>query len=171
MVRRGRFRDLFRNYNTPVDRGWQTLDSVVIEVEKLAETRSPLLDLGAVSWLLNSLGRDQELEQFLAGIPGFYRSKRVEDPAQILRVLNTNGIPKAILAFMDSSLSSKLITGVTEPYTRWWSWIKRRVWLSMVGALYRRRSVDGSARIRRPRSMDGFSFKYSNAWRNRSVYR
>jgi hypothetical protein len=114
MVRRGRFRDVFRDYNTPVDRGWLTLDSAVLEVEKLAETRSSALDIGAVSWLLNSLSQDQELEQFLAGIPGFYRSKRVEDPAQILRVLNTDRIPKAIVAFMDRSLSSELVTGVAE---------------------------------------------------------
>ena len=114
MVRRGRFRDAFRGYNTPIDRGWLMLDSAVLEVEKLAETRSSTLDVGVVSWLLNSLGQDQELEQFLAGIPGFYRSKRVEDPAQILRVLNTDRIPKAIVAFMDRSLSSDLVTGVAE---------------------------------------------------------
>lgn len=114
MVRRGRFRDVFRDYNTPVDRGWLMLDSAVLEVEKLAETRSPTLDVRVVSWLLNSLGQDQELEQFLAGIPGFYRSNRVEDPTQILRVLNTDRIPKAIVAFMDRSLSSELVTGIAE---------------------------------------------------------
>jgi hypothetical protein len=114
MVRRGRLRDVFRDYNTSVDRGWLMLDSAVLEVEKLAETRSSALDVGVVSWLLNSLGQDQDLEQFLAGLPGFYRSKRVEDPAQILRVLNTDRIPKAIIAFMDRSLSSELVSGVAE---------------------------------------------------------
>jgi len=114
MMCRVRFRDVFRDYNTPVDRGWLSLDSAILEVEKIAETRSPTLDVGAVSWLLNSLGQDKELEQFLAGLPDFYRSKRVEDPAQILRVLNTDRIPKAIVAFMDRSLSSELVTGVAE---------------------------------------------------------
>jgi hypothetical protein len=114
MVRRGRFRDAFQDHHTPVDRGWLMLDSAILEVEKLAETRSSTLDVGAVSWLLNSLNQDQELEQFLASLPGFYRSKRVEDPAQILRVLNTDRIPKAIIAFMDRSLSSELVTGVAE---------------------------------------------------------
>lgn len=111
MVRRGRFRDVFWGCNT-ADRDWLTLDSAVLEVEKLVETRSLMLDVGAVSWLLNSLGQDQELERFLAGIPGFYRSKQVEDPARILRVLNTDKIPKAILAFMDRSLSSEPVAGV-----------------------------------------------------------
>jgi hypothetical protein len=44
------------------------LDSAVLEIEKLSETRSSVLDVGVVSWLLNSLGQDQELEQFLAGL-------------------------------------------------------------------------------------------------------
>ena len=114
MVRRSRFRDVFRDYDAPADRGWLTLDSAVLEVEKLAETRSSTLDVAAVSWLLNSLGRDHELEEFLAGIPGFYRSRRVEDPAQILRLLNTDRIPKAIIAFMDRSFSSELVTGIAE---------------------------------------------------------
>ena len=114
MARRGNFRDVFRDSNTHVDRGWLMLDTAVLEIEKLAETRSSVLDVGVVSWLLNSLGQDQELELFLAGIPGFYRSKRVEDPAQILRVLNANRIPKAIIAFMDRSLSSELVSGVVE---------------------------------------------------------
>lgn len=114
MVRRGRFRDAFPDYNTSLDRGWLMLDSAVLEVEKLAETRSSALDVGVVSWLLNSLDQDQELEQFLAGLPGFYRSKRIEDPAQILRVLNTDRIPKAIIAFMDRSLSSELVSGFVE---------------------------------------------------------
>jgi hypothetical protein len=114
MVRRGRIRDVFRDYGTPVDGGWLTLDHAILEVEKLAEACSSTLDVRAVSWLLNSLGQDQELEQFLAGIPGFYRSKRVDDPAQILRVLNTNRIPKAIVAFMDRSLCSELVSGVVE---------------------------------------------------------
>ena len=110
IVRRGRFRDVFQDYNPPVDGGWLTLDYAILEVEKLAETRSSALDVGALSWLFNSLGQDQELEQFLAGMPGFYRSKRVEDPAQILRLLNTDALPRAIVSFMDRSLSSELVS-------------------------------------------------------------
>lgn len=108
----GRFRDAFRGYNTPVEGGWLTLDYAILEVEKLAEARSSTLDIGAVSWLLNSLGEDQELEQFLAGIPGFYRSKHVEDPAQTFRMLNTDRLPRAIVSFMDRSLSSELVSDV-----------------------------------------------------------
>lgn len=108
---RGSFRKVFRNPDaTPVDRSWLNLDYAIQEVEKLADCRSPILDIGAISWLLNSLGEDQEMEQFLAGIPGFYRSKRVEDPAQVLRALNNHKLPQAIVSFMDRSLSSDLIS-------------------------------------------------------------
>jgi hypothetical protein len=108
---RGSFRQVFQNPDaTPVDRSWLNLDYAIQEVEKLADCRSSMLDIGAISWLLNSLREDQEMEQFLAGIPGFYRSKRVEDPAQILRALNNHKLPKAMISFMDRSLSSDLIS-------------------------------------------------------------
>jgi hypothetical protein len=112
---RGSFRQVFRNPDaTPVDRSWLNLDYAIQEVEKLADSRSPILDIGAISWLLNSLGEDQEMEQFLAGIPGFYRSKRVEKPAQVLRALNNHKLPKAIISFMDRSLSSDLISDTSR---------------------------------------------------------
>jgi hypothetical protein len=38
----------------------------------------------------------------------------VDDPAQILRVLNADRIPKAIIAFMHRSLSSELVLDVAE---------------------------------------------------------
>ena len=111
---RGSFRAVFRNSDaTPIDGGWLTLDCAILEVEKLADAHSSTLDVEAMSWLLSSSGEDQELEQFLAGIPGFYRSKRVEDPAQVLRALNTNKLPRAIISFMDRSLSSELVADAT----------------------------------------------------------
>ncbi|KAI0299089.1 hypothetical protein B0F90DRAFT_631560 [Multifurca ochricompacta] len=67
-----------------------------------------------MSWLLNSLSQEQELEQFLAGIPGFYKSTRVEDPAQVLRKSNTDRFPRAIVSFIDRSLSSDLISDSTR---------------------------------------------------------
>ena len=110
---RGSFRQAFRNPDpTPVDRNWLNLDYAIQEVEKLADYRSTMLDSGAISWLLNSLEEDQEMEQFLAGIPSFYRSKRVEDPAQVLRALNNYMLPKAIISFIDRSLSSELVSDI-----------------------------------------------------------
>ncbi|KAN0135914.1 hypothetical protein V8E53_006366 [Lactarius tabidus] len=61
-----------------------------------------------MSWLLDSLTDEEEFERFLAGIPGFYKSTQVEDPVKVLQQANTDRSPKAILAFMDRSLSSDL---------------------------------------------------------------
>jgi hypothetical protein len=82
----------------------------VKEIEKLAETSSSTLDSSAISSLLSSLNREQEMEQFLAGVPGFYKSMRVENPAEVLRESNTDRLPKAIVAFMDHSLSSGFVS-------------------------------------------------------------
>ena len=111
---RGGFDEGPQGLNHASEGGWLTLDYAILEVEKLAETCSSTLDIGAMSWLLNSLGQDQELEQFLAGVPGFYRSKRVGDPPQVLRALNTNRLPKALVSFMDRSLSSELLSDNTR---------------------------------------------------------
>ena len=113
VLRRGRFRDVIRDYKPPIEGGWLTLDYAILEVEKLAEARSSTLDIGALSWLLNSLSEDQDLEKFLAGIHGFYGSKRMEDPpAGIFRVLSTDRLPRAIISLMDRSLTSELVSDV-----------------------------------------------------------
>jgi len=113
ITRRDDFGDTLWNSGSSFEGSWLTLDYAVLEVEKFTETHSSTLDVAAISWLLTSLGQDQELEQFLAGIPGFYTSKRVEDPAQVLRVLNANLLPRAIVSFMDRSLSSELFSDNT----------------------------------------------------------
>ncbi|KAI0298277.1 hypothetical protein BC826DRAFT_999005 [Russula brevipes] len=96
ITRRGSSRGTTWDPYIHTDGEWLMLDHAILGVEKLAESRSSMLDVGVMSWLLGALGQDQELEQFLAGIPGFYRSKRVEDPAEVLRALNTNRLPKFI---------------------------------------------------------------------------
>ena len=73
-----------------------------------ASARSWTLNARSVSWLLDSLTKEEEIERFLIGIPGFYKSTQVEDPAEVLQQANTDSSPKALLAFMDRSLSSYL---------------------------------------------------------------
>ena len=77
-------------------------------IQEQAFTWCPTLDADAVSWLLDSLTKEEEIERFLIGIPGFYKSTQVEDPAEVLQQANTDSSSKAILAFMDRSLSSDL---------------------------------------------------------------
>lgn len=77
-------------------------------IEKDASTRTSTLDTDVMSWLLDSLVHEEEFERFLTGIPGFYKSTQVDHPAEDLKGVNTDTSPKAILAFMDRSLSSDL---------------------------------------------------------------
>ena len=77
-------------------------------IQEHASIWSPTLDADSVSWLLDSLSEEEEIERFLIGISGFYKSTQVEDPAKVLQQANTDRSPKAILAFMDRSLSSDL---------------------------------------------------------------
>jgi hypothetical protein len=98
----------------PNDKSWPTFESATLEVEKVADIDAARPDVWATPWLFSPLVKDQEFEQFLAGISGLYRSKRVEDPAQALRVLNTNSLHRAIISFIDRSFSSDLVSGITE---------------------------------------------------------
>ena len=79
-----------------------------IERDASTPSRTSTLDADEMSWLLDSLTDEEEFERFFAGIPGFYKSKQVEDPAKVLQQVNTDTTPKAILAFMDRSISSDL---------------------------------------------------------------
>jgi hypothetical protein len=79
-----------------------------LKIEERASACTSTLDADAMSWLLDPLTKEEEFERFLAGIPGFYKSTQVEEPAKVLQQINTDRSPKAILAFMDRSLSSDL---------------------------------------------------------------
>jgi hypothetical protein len=114
ITRRGSMDGQRRGTDAPAEVGWLTWGYTVSEIEKLAETHTSTLDTWAISSLLLSLSREQELEKFLAGIPGFYRSTRVENPAEVLRESNTNILPKAIVAFVDHSLTSDLVSDTTR---------------------------------------------------------
>lgn len=114
ITRRGSVDGLRGDTNVPAEVGWLTWVYTVKEIEKIAETSSSTLDSCAISSLLFSLNREKEMEQFLVGIPGFYKSTRVENPTEVLRESNTDRIPKAIVAFMDHSLSSGLVSDVAR---------------------------------------------------------
>ena len=97
----------FRFRCSPIPR-WPTLLWSARKIEEDASTRAPTLDADAMTWLLDSLTDEEDFEQLASGIPGFYKSAEVEDPAKVLEQANTDRSPKAILAFIDRSLSSNL---------------------------------------------------------------
>ena len=102
-------RDLisYRPYYFPFLR-WPTLLWAARKIGDDASTRSSTLDADAMSWLLDSLTDEEDFERFVAGIPGFYKSTQVKDPAKVLQQPNTDRSPKVILSFIDRSLSSDL---------------------------------------------------------------
>ncbi|KAH9971340.1 hypothetical protein BGW80DRAFT_1228329 [Lactifluus volemus] len=54
------------------------------ETEESALGLSSEIDVRGLSWMFNSLEEDYELEEFLAGIPGFLSSHEVTDPTNVL---------------------------------------------------------------------------------------
>ncbi|KAI0252033.1 hypothetical protein BJV78DRAFT_1154009 [Lactifluus subvellereus] len=87
-----------------VDFRQRMLRGLMKEVEDLSQTRSSHLDTPAISRMFGSLdGEDDDLEQFLAGIPGFYGSTQVKKDEQVLEHLNGEKLPTAIVSFMNRS--------------------------------------------------------------------
>jgi hypothetical protein len=79
-------------------------------VEDLAETRVLELDTPALLKTFDSLEGDQDMEKFLVGLPGFYYSTKVERDARALEHLHSHQFPRAIVAFMDRSWSSNVLS-------------------------------------------------------------
>ncbi|KAH9168446.1 hypothetical protein EDB89DRAFT_1583042 [Lactarius sanguifluus] len=87
-----------------------TLRDTAVDMEKLARKHSSSLDTSVVSRVFDSLDGHEDLEQFLAAIPGFYKSSEVKKDASVLERLNDKILAPAITSFMDRSLSSNLLT-------------------------------------------------------------
>ena len=52
--------------------------------EASAKKQNWMIDARALAWTLDSIDEDHEMEQFAAGISGFFVSKAVEQPADML---------------------------------------------------------------------------------------
>ncbi|KAI0265974.1 hypothetical protein BC834DRAFT_160093 [Gloeopeniophorella convolvens] len=79
-------------------------------VQKFTQNLSLELDAQALSWAFRSLDEDHELEEFLAGIPGFLISDEVKTPDDVLTTLKGAHLGNAVMSLMDRSWSSDLIT-------------------------------------------------------------
>jgi hypothetical protein len=82
---------------------------LIKEMEKSALESSWEIDARALSWALDSLDEDHELEAMLAAIPGFYNSALVKHAKEILSEVSSERISNAVLQLMDRSLSSDLV--------------------------------------------------------------
>ncbi|KAH9004799.1 hypothetical protein EDB86DRAFT_3099304 [Lactarius hatsudake] len=86
-----------------------------LNMEDLACQRSSFLDTSVVLRTFDTLGRHQDMVQFLSAIPGFYNSSWVKRDVPALEKLNGKRLAPAIATFMDNSLSS----GVLTEFEKW----------------------------------------------------
>jgi hypothetical protein len=77
-------------------------------MESYAYGSSWQIDARALSWAFDFADEEDELEQIIASIPGFYKSSLVKDPQKILLEASEK-ISGAILQLMGRSLSSDLV--------------------------------------------------------------
>lgn len=90
------------------------------DTEEIAFRLSPEIDVRGLSWTLNSLEEDNELEEFLAGIPGFLSSNEVTDPGNILSEV-INRVPAmayTVFLFIERTFSSGLVSEAIQERRR-----------------------------------------------------
>ena len=90
------------------------------DTEEIAFRLSPEIDVRGLSWTLNSLEEDNELEEFLAGIPGFLSSHEVTDPGNILSEV-INRVPAmayTVFFFIERTFSSGLVSEAIQERRR-----------------------------------------------------
>jgi hypothetical protein len=82
------------------------------EAEDSALRLSSDIDVRGLSWTFNSLEEDHELEQYLAGIPGFLSSHEVTDPTNVLAdvIDHVPGMAYTAFLFVQRTFSSGLVS-------------------------------------------------------------
>ena len=86
-----------------------TLRNMAKDVEDLARTHSSTLDTSVILRTFDSIDGDQNMQAFLACIPGFYRSSKAKNDGSTLEKFNGEKLPPVIVSFMNHSLSSVLL--------------------------------------------------------------
>ena len=86
------------------------------ETEGSALRLSSDIDVRGLSWTFDSLEEDHELEEFLAGIPGFLSSHEVTNPGNVLTdVINCiPGMAYTVFLFIERTFSSGLVSEVIQ---------------------------------------------------------
>ena len=70
------------------------------------------IDVRGLAWTFNSLEEDNELEEFLAGIPGFLSSHEVTNPANVLKEVidRVPAMAYTVFLFIERTFSSGLVS-------------------------------------------------------------
>jgi hypothetical protein len=82
--------------------------------EECAQKSSPEIDNRILLWTLQSSRQDHELEQFFGGIPNFYGSRLLDNPAAVFKATTCEKMAHALVGLMDRTLSSDLLLQSTK---------------------------------------------------------
>ncbi|KAI0293687.1 hypothetical protein B0F90DRAFT_1387079 [Multifurca ochricompacta] len=88
--------------------GWLS-DGMGKTVERTALNLSSKIDGRALMWTLECSDEDHELEQFFAGIPGFFRSTVVKNPRQAFNSSDHEKMFRTLFGLMQRTWSSNLV--------------------------------------------------------------
>jgi len=82
------------------------------DTEDIAFRLPTAIDVRGLSWTFNSLEEDNELEEFLAGIPGFLSSHEVTNPANVLKEVidSVPAMAYSVYLFIERTFSSGLVS-------------------------------------------------------------
>jgi len=90
---------------------WQQISrGIEKQFERTALKAPSEIDGRALMWTYESLDEDHELEQFVAGIPGFCSSKVVHNPQSSLDNLRSWTVAWALYEFLERTWSSNLLS-------------------------------------------------------------
>ena len=78
--------------------------------EQFALELDPKIDYDSLLWMFQSLGEDQEVEQFFEGVPGLCGSKTLPNAQVDVIKRHETKISRALIEFIDRTLSSNLIS-------------------------------------------------------------
>ena len=98
-----RFRDLMDQFGRWFLHGLETI------TQETARSPSSEVDGRVLTWTLDSLDEDQELERFFSSIPGFCSSTVVADPLDTFIRPNESKLLWALIGFMDRTSASPLV--------------------------------------------------------------
>ncbi|KAF8484504.1 hypothetical protein DFH94DRAFT_842406 [Russula ochroleuca] len=90
-------------------RGWM-LGGLEKAAEEMASERSSEIDVRILGWTISALGDDDSLERFFEAIPGFFKSKLVEDLEKDFPETHLKTFWSALDGFMGRTSNSNSVT-------------------------------------------------------------
>ncbi|KAI9453857.1 hypothetical protein BJY52DRAFT_795223 [Lactarius psammicola] len=105
--------------------------------EDAAENQGSSIDAQALSWTLDKSDEESELEKFVAGIPRFVHSKKVEDPMGVLKTAAAgNDLRPSLYRVITNLLINASDPGLLPDYKELPRFVRQRRIVNCLEALY-----------------------------------